>query len=202
MATVAVGFGDATSYAVITQGLHRPPTFAGVTQLVQGFAAIVGGLATAAAIRRLGETRAAVSGLVLIAGGYALLTVPAVPVVLVGDACFGLALPGVVVTILTVLQRLSPADLQGRVYAAFEVATTGPQTIGLGMGAACIATVDFRVVLAGAAATLLLSAALLTRAAPHKAAGPVDARRPDLAASASIDDSPCCATTPRAAARA
>ncbi len=166
VATVAVGFGDSTTYAIITEGLHRGPEFAGVTQMVQGFGAIAGGLAAAPLIRRMGETRAAVAGLVLLAAGYALVTAPVLAVVLLGKVCFGAALPGLVVAILTVLQRLSPTDLQGRVYAAFEVATTGPQTVGLGLGALCVATLDFRLMLAAVAVVLLVAAALLTRARP------------------------------------
>ncbi|GAA4257801.1 hypothetical protein [Dactylosporangium darangshiense] len=44
IAAFAVGAGDATSYAVISQGLHRAPQFIGVTQVAHGIGAIAGGL--------------------------------------------------------------------------------------------------------------------------------------------------------------
>jgi MFS family permease len=161
--TLAIGFGDTTTYAVITQGLHRAPQFIGVTQLVQGMGAIVGGLSAAAAIRRLGEIRVAVAGLVLLTAAPALSTTSSLPLVLVGMLAAGAAVPAIVVAILTLLQRLSPMHLQGRAYAAFEVATTGPQTAGIGLGAALITFLDYRLMLGAEAVALLLAAVLLAR---------------------------------------
>jgi MFS family permease len=162
IATLALGAGDATSYAVISQGLHRAPQFIGVTQVAQGIGAIAGGLSAAAAIRRFGETRTVTVGLLLLAGGPLCLATPWLPVVLVGMLGVGAALPWIVIAIITLLQRLTAAHLQGRVYAAFEVCATGPQTAGLAFGAALITILDYRLVLLGATLGLLIAAAVLT----------------------------------------
>jgi MFS family permease len=161
VATFAVGAGDATSYAVITQGLHRAPQFVGVTQVVQGIGAILGGLSAAAAIRRFGETRTVVAGLTAFAAGCLCIAGPSLPIVLAGKVIAGAALPWVVIAIITLLQRLTAAHLQGRVYAAFEVCATGPQTAGLALGAALIAVLDYRLVLVAETLGLLLAATAL-----------------------------------------
>jgi hypothetical protein len=49
------------------------------------------------------------------------------------------------------------------VYAAFEVATTGPQTAGPAVGAALPIVIDYRAILAVEVAGLLLSPVLLAR---------------------------------------
>jgi MFS family permease len=166
VATLAVGFADATGYAVISEGLHRPPQFIGITQMVQGIGAIAGGLTAASAMRRLGEVRVALAGLLLLAAWPVLVATSSLPVVLAGKVGAGVAVPWIVIAVLTLLQRLSPNHLQGRVYTAFEVGTTGPQTVGIGLGAALIATIDYRFVLAGVALAIVLSALLLTRTRP------------------------------------
>jgi MFS family permease len=176
VATFAVGAGDATSYAVISQGLHRAPQFVGVTQVVQGAGAIVGGFFAAAAIRRLGEARAIVAGLTLLAGGPVCLAAPWLPVVLAGKVIVGAAVPWIVIAIITLLQRLTADHLQGRVYAAFEVCASGPQTAGLALGAVLIAVLDYRLVLVGETLGLLIAAAALVHTrvpaeAPGTAAG-------------------------------
>jgi Major Facilitator Superfamily len=164
VATLAVGLGGSTMYAVIGLGLHRPPQFAGVTQMVQGIGAIAGGLSAAAAIRRLGEVRTTVAALVVFAAAPLLVAAPSLPVVLAGNAVAGAALPWIVIAIITLLQRLAPLRLQGRVYAAFEVCATGPQTAGLAAGATLLAVLDYRAILAAESVALLLAAALLSRA--------------------------------------
>ncbi|MFG2039928.1 MFS transporter [Dactylosporangium sp. NPDC048998] len=161
IAAFALGAGDATSYAVVSQGLHRAPQFIGVTQITHGIGAIVGGLSAAAAIRRFGEIRTVVAGLALLAGAPLCLATPWLPVVLAGKLIMGAALPWIVIAIITLLQRLAATHLQGRVYAALEVCTTGPQTAGLALGAVLIAVFDYRLVLVGETLSLLIAAATL-----------------------------------------
>ncbi|NMO51598.1 MFS transporter [Actinoplanes sp. TBRC 11911] len=161
--TLFVGAGDATSYAVIGQGLHRAPEFIAVTQVIHGVGAILGGLTAAPAIRRLGEIRTVVVGLMILAVTALCLATPWLPTVLAGKLGVGAALPWIVIAIITLLQRQAAAHLQGRVYAAFEVCATGPQTAGLALGAAVIAFVDYRVVLISETLGLLVAAAMLAR---------------------------------------
>ena len=168
VASAGLGLGDATVYAIITDGLRRAPAFAGVTQFVQGIGAVAGGLCAAAAIRRLGEVRVVVAGLALLAIAPPLMATPFLPPVLAGQLAIGTAIPLIVIAVITLLQRLAPMRLQGRVYAAFEVAVTGPQTAGLAIGAALVGVVDYRLILAGEAVLLALSTVLLARQAARE----------------------------------
>jgi MFS family permease len=163
IAAFAVGATDATTYAIISQGLQRAPQFIGVTQVAHGIGAIAGGLSAATAIRRLGETRTVVAGLALLAAAPLCLATQWLPVVLAGKLGVGAAVPWIVIAIITLWQRLAAVHLQGRVYAAFEVCATGPQTAGLALGAVLIAVLDYRLVLISAAFGLLISAAVLIR---------------------------------------
>ena len=104
------------------------------------------------------------AGIALLAAAPLLQATPWLPTVLAGAFVAGAALVGIVIALVTLLQRRAPRQLQGRVYAAFELTATGPQTAGLALGAALIAVLDYRLVLLGAAAGPLLSAALLAGA--------------------------------------
>jgi predicted MFS family arabinose efflux permease len=83
--------------------------------------------------------------------------------VLAGQLISGAAIPPIVVAVITLLQRLAPARLQGRVYAALEVSLTGPQTAGIAIGAALVGVVDYRFILIGSAVLLAASAVTLNR---------------------------------------
>ena len=99
--------------------------------------------------------------------GALLMADSALPVVLAGKILFGLGLPWIIVAMLTLLQRSTPAHLQGRAFAASELALGAPQTLSIALGAALVALVDYRVVLLVQAATVgLAGVALLTRMQP------------------------------------
>jgi hypothetical protein len=53
-----------------------------------------------------------------------------------GVVLFGFSLPWVLVGLTTLLQRLTPPELQGRVYAAVDAFTTTPPTRSIALGAA------------------------------------------------------------------
>ena len=96
--------------------------------------------------------------------GALLMADSALPVVLAGKILFGLGLPWIVVAMLTLLQRSTPANLQGRAFAASELALGAPQTLSIALGAALVALVDYRFVLVVQAATVGLAGVyLLTR---------------------------------------
>jgi MFS family permease len=180
--TVALGLGDSLSFAVIDEGLHRPPEFQGVLQMAQGLGAVAGGLVAANAIRRHGECRIAGAGMLLFGAGAALNRHPLVATVLAGKVLMGAGLTVAAIALLTLMQRLAPHDLQGRVFAGVEVATTVPQTIAIAVGAQLLSVLDYRPLLGTEALLLAVVAALLftgDRAQP--AAGGLD---DDLPASA------------------
>jgi MFS family permease len=162
--TMAFGFAETTIYAITTDGLHRPVAFIGILGAVQGIGAVGGGLSAAPLVRRLGERHLVGLAMLVAAAGIALTILPLLAPVIAGLVLFGAALPWLVIGLITLAQRLTPPELQGRVYAAAEVLITTPQTISIAVGAALIAVVDYQALLAAMAAAFTLAALyLLTR---------------------------------------
>jgi MFS family permease len=81
--------------------------------------------------------------------------------VLAAMALAGLAIVWFNVAAFTLIQRATPAALLGRVEAALGMALTIPQAISIGVGAALIAAVDYRILLLVMAVVFLLCAAQL-----------------------------------------
>jgi hypothetical protein len=76
-----------------------------------------------------------------------------------------------VIPMMTLMQRLTPLGLQGRTYSAAELLITGPQTASIAGGAALIAFVDYRALVAAEALAGAVAAVyLLTRHEPAPAA--------------------------------
>ena len=65
---------------------------------------------------------------------------------MIGSLAIGI--PWAYVSYVTLRQRATPAFLQGRVSAAFNIAFNGPQTFGAALGAVMITVVDDQVVAA------------------------------------------------------
>lgn len=160
--TAVLGFGESTTWAVISEGLHRPPEFSGITQLAQGVGAIIAGLFAAGAVKRYGEPRVAAVGTGLFVAGEAAQIAPGMVPVMTGRVLIGAGFPLLTIAIITLLQRSAPDHLQGRVYAGFEIVTTVPQTASVALGAWLVGVVDYRLVLGLAAVTGACSAILMT----------------------------------------
>ncbi|MGA3354189.1 MAG: MFS transporter [Acidimicrobiales bacterium] len=158
---LVVGFSESICFAVVSQGLHRPPTFLGVVIAVQGIGAVIGGPSAAPIARRLGEGPLMGLGLVVLAGGAALFAVPAMAGVMPAAVLFGIGLPWIIVGAYTMLQRRTPLELQGRVSAAADTILSTPQTVSIAMGAWLVGIVDYKVLLFIMAGTILLAAAYL-----------------------------------------
>ncbi len=164
LACVVVGFLEPTAFAVVSEGLHRPPTFLGIIMAVEGIGAVAGGLSCAAVARRIGEGPLCGFGLVLLALGSGLLMMTDLPPVFAGSAVLGASLPWIIVGYMTLLQRRTPAELQGRVSAAADTLTSIPQTASIAVGAALLGVVDYRLLLAAVAAVVSTAGIyLLTR---------------------------------------
>jgi MFS family permease len=124
-------------------------------------------------VRRFGEATVGGLGLLVFAAGAAMLVSSSLPVVVLGKVIFGVGIPWLVVALFTLLQRTTPAPLQGRVYSAVEVFVGTPQTVSIALGAALVAFVDYRVLLLVEAGVVAAAGAwLLTRveqrvAVPH-----------------------------------
>jgi MFS family permease len=159
---LVIGFSETMLFA-IPQGLHRPPSFAGVLMFAGGVGAILGAASTTRAMARHGEGRMAGFGMAILAIGTLATADSALAVVLVGKALFGFGLPWLIVGTYTLIQRESPAQLQGRVYSAMEIALGLPQTISIALGAALVTVLDYRLlivaqaVVVGAAGLYLLT---------------------------------------------
>jgi Na+/melibiose symporter-like transporter len=170
--TTVFGFAETISYAIAGNGLHRPPAFVGILAALQGTGAVAGGLSAPALVRRLGEGRLTGIAMLTAAAGAALEIPPLLPSVLVGAIIFGAAIPWIVIGLITLAQRLTPPELQGRVYAAAETLITTPQTISIALGAALIAVAGYQTLLLTMASTIALAAIyLLTRPEQRQAAG-------------------------------
>lgn len=162
--TMVFGFAETITYAIAGNGLHRPPAFVGVLVAVQGVGAVIGGPTAAPMIRRIGEGRLAGIAMILAAAGAALQMPPLLPSVIAGLILMGAAIPWLVVGFITLAQRLTPPELQGRVYSAADTLVTTPQTISIALGAALIGIAGYRLLLAAMAVVIALAASyLLTR---------------------------------------
>lgn len=168
VALLVVGFSETLIFAVVTDGLRRSASFVGVLEVAMGAGAVAGGMTAARAMRAIGATRTVASGLVLFAVGATGLVTDSTAVVLVSMAVLGSGVPWLVVALFTTLQRLTPNELQGRAFSAVDVLISTPQTISIGLGAALVAVVDYRVLVAVMVAVILASATWLVtrRAAP------------------------------------
>jgi len=148
------GFSETIVFAIVGQGLHRPPAFVGVLIAIQGAGAILGGPTDAPLIRRIGESWLVGVAMLVAAAGAALCIPPALPAVIAGLVLLGMAIPWLVIAFMTLLQRRTPAELQGRAYAAADALVTTPQTISIALGAALIGVAGYR--------TLLIAMAVVT----------------------------------------
>ena len=134
IACLVIGFCESIIFAVVSQGLHRTPPFLGVILAVQGIGAVGGGVMSARSVRRFGEGPVVGVGLLMLAGG-ALFEIPAnLPSVFAGIIIFGASLPLIIVGLMTLLQRRTPNELQGRVSSAADTLISVPQTLSIAVG--------------------------------------------------------------------
>ncbi|MGZ4614874.1 MAG: MFS transporter [Actinomycetes bacterium] len=175
-AMLALGLAESVFFAVIDEGLHKPVTFLGILQTAMGVGAIAGGLLITTLIPRTGELRPVAAGLGLVALGAALCLVPNALVVAAAMLVIGAGLPVTVVCITTLLQRHTPAAIQGRVFTTFETLTGVPQVASIAAGAALVGIVDFHLLLTVMAVGLGLAAvyAFVKLREPAGAAGTSD----------------------------
>ncbi len=141
------GFLETLVFAIVGEGLHRPPSFLGVLLAVQGIGGILGGLTAARAMRRLGDARLVATGIALFGVATATLVVASLPVVAAGMLVVGFGIPWLVVGFSTGIQLRTPAALQGRAASAAEALVSLPQTVSIALGAALVALVPYRTLL-------------------------------------------------------
>jgi MFS family permease len=168
ISTTVFGFAETITYAIVSNGLHKSAAFVGVLVSIQGVGAILGGTTAGPLVRRVGESR--LIGIALIVASFAaLLEIPPVLAsVIAGFVLFGMAIPWLVIALISLAQRLTPSDLQGRVYSAVDTLITTPQTLSIALGAGLIALTGYRTLLVAMSVVMGLAAANLLAARRRK----------------------------------
>jgi MFS family permease len=155
LVTFAAGVMEVAIFALIDEGLHRPPAFLGILSAVQGLGAVIGGVLAGAVLRRFTEMRTLAWSLGVAAIGIGLLATANLPVVLVSAIGFGIGVAIFNVALITLVQRRTDVTMQGRVMAALDAAFTLPMAISIAVGAGLVAVVGFRAIYIGEAVALL-----------------------------------------------
>jgi MFS family permease len=161
LALTVIGFMETISFAIVSQGLHRTPPFLGVLVAMEAGGAIVGAVAAAPAMKRLGELATIAAGLLLLGASSLVLTSGLLGLVVAGLAILGFGVAWINIAAVTLIQRRTAPELMGRVDAALTFASTGPQAVSIAVGAALITVVSYRVLLAAIAAMMVVCFAYL-----------------------------------------
>jgi MFS family permease len=141
---LVMGFTESAVYALL-DAFGKPPTYVSVVVSVQGVGAVAGGLASSAVVKRLGEVATCVTGLVLVAVGILVMAAThSFVVVCVTAAVFGAALPMIIVSLDTLVQRRTPQAIMGRVSTAIEVVFATPQAVSLALGSLLVVVLSYR----------------------------------------------------------
>lgn len=141
---LVIGYTEAAIYALL-DGFEKPATYAAFLVSCEGVGAVLGGLVASRLVRKRGEVMVAVIALALLAltsGGIA--TAPTMSVVLAWAALQGAALPLLMVSYLTLLQRRTPQRVIGRVSTAVEIVLATPQAVSLAVGSLLVVLIDWR----------------------------------------------------------
>jgi hypothetical protein len=177
LAVVAFGFVESVVFAVVGSGLHRPPEFLGYLMAAMGVGALAAATVAARVIRRLGEGLLVGLGMAAFAAGASLLMTTWLPVVIAGIVLFGVSLPWINIGLVTIIQRRTPAGLLSRTLAGFDFLFSPLQAVAIAVGAALIASVDYRLMLAVMAALVAVAAGyLFTRPEQRQATVPAAAQ--------------------------
>ncbi|WFE46577.1 MFS transporter [Verrucosispora sp. WMMD1129] len=163
LGSLVMGFTESLIFAYVDRGLGREPAFVGVLFTVQGIGGLVGGLLSAAVLRRVGELGALAVGVALFGPAALMLAYPNLWLGLAAVLVAGLSLPLTLVGLHTLIQRRTPPELLGRVAAAAEAAVRCPQAFSIGMGALVVALLDYRLVFASVGVATLLAGNYLWR---------------------------------------
>lgn len=152
VAFAGAGMIDVAMFSLVNQGLHRPTAWLGVLVSTQGAGSILGGLIVGPVMRRTGEYSVAVVGFLLNGAGLAASSTATLAGATGGAVMIGIGLPMVLVAELTVVQRRTPSELQGRAISASEAIINIPFAISIAVAAGMITVVGFRPIYLGVAA--------------------------------------------------
>jgi MFS family permease len=162
LVTLAAGVMEVAIFALIDQGLHRPPEFLGILSTAQGVGAVIGGVVVGATMRKIGEFSTITWALVAIALGVGMLAWAVLPVVMISAVAVGIAVSFFNVAFVTLIQRRTDVSMQGRVMSAVEAVFTVPYAASIAAGAVLISVVSFRTIYLAQAVMFLSIAGYLT----------------------------------------
>jgi MFS family permease len=155
------GMIDVAMFSLVSQGLHRSAAMIGVITSLEGAGGVVAAVYVGVLMRRIGEYAVACAGFVLVGAGLAVSSTATLPAVVLGALLLGVGLPMVLVAELTVVQRRTSAEMQGRAISASDAMINTPFTISIAIGAAIIGSVGFRLIYLGCAAVFIAVALAL-----------------------------------------
>ncbi len=145
VAVAATGVVNVAIFATIEQGLGQVPGFLALILSIQGAGSVLGGIASASVIRKIGLTRTLVLGVALLVCGLLGLASGSLIVVIGCVIIGGFGVPLAVISYMTIRQRETPPRLQGRTGAATNLLINVPQFGASLLAAALIGFVDYRV---------------------------------------------------------
>jgi len=143
---LVVGMSEVFIFAVIDEGLHRPAAFLGIISSVEGVGSIVAGLIVGLTMRRIGELRTVAIASAAAGIGLALYATATIAAIFVASVMLGVAITFFNVGYVTLMQRSTALEMQGRVMSAAEAAITLPYLISFLVGAAVVSIVDFHLI--------------------------------------------------------
>ncbi|MGH3358477.1 MAG: MFS transporter, partial [Nocardioidaceae bacterium] len=127
LALVVFGFTESAAYALIDD-YGKPAAYVGVLVTVQGVGAVLGGVLASPLIKRIGEPYAILLSLALfVVGTTGTAVAPAIGFVLAAVIPIGFGLPLMIIALMTLLQRRTPAAIIARVSTAFDVVLGTPR---------------------------------------------------------------------------
>jgi len=161
-ASVVMSFSGvlvAAQYSLV-QGVGEPPSFLGVFSAGLGAGSIVASMISSRLLRSAGENWLAVLGMANFALGNVMRATGWLPLAIAGSVVLGFALPWLFLALLSLAQRCTPPELQGRVSAAVSLAFFGPLAPLQALGALAIRYATYQqLYLAGAAVAVAAAAA-------------------------------------------
>jgi len=151
----------AAQYSLV-QGLHEPPSFLGVFSAALGAGSIAASMVSGRLLRSAGERWLAVLGMVNFALGNAMRAVGWLPLAVAGSVVLGFALPWLFLALLSLAQRCTPPERQGRVSAAVTLVFFGPQAPLQALGALAIRFFSYQQLYLAGAAIAVVTAIVFT----------------------------------------
>jgi MFS family permease len=154
LSLLVIGLVETLIFAYVDEGLHRGPAFISVIVCVQGIGGLTGGLVAPRLVRALGEVGVTAVGVAAFSLGFAGLVYPNLVLCFASALLDGVGIPVIIVGFATLLQRVTPPELIGRVSGASDALISTPQAISIALGALLVSLVDFRLLFAGMAVLL------------------------------------------------